>query len=178
MPKIKDTAPAVSRSGIASAAEAIARSAADAAINQAPIGAQIGETVAAAAEPAAKAGSPKKKSERGCPEDWKTTWVTFNNPPEVHSMLLKVAKKRGTNVDPMLSSLLKTWLDENKKSLEAEAAEWDAGHPAKGPREKPMGQMTEAELGEFMAKLQKQMADLEVLAAAKRAEVAADAPTS
>jgi hypothetical protein len=153
---------------MADAAEAIARAAADAA---GPFDTQVivkPENVITV--PAAKTASPKKKSERGCPEDWKTTWVTFNNPPEVHAMLLKVAKKRGTNVDPMLSAILAEWLKANKVQLEAEAAEWDAAHPAKGPRQKPMTEMSEAELEAFMASLQKQIADVQALADIKRTE--------
>lgn len=167
MSKVKEgTAPSPTRSGMADAAEAIARAAADASMAQV---AAKPENVIVVPE-AAKTGSPKKKSERGCPEDWKTTWVTFNNDPETHAMLLKVAKKRGTNVDPMLSEILKHWLQVNRKSLEAEAAEWDLAHPVKGPKQKPMDQMSEAELEAFMAALQKQIADVQALADAKRVE--------
>lgn len=169
MSKLKQgTAPSPTRSGMADAAEAIARATADAAMAQHDSSVET-PTVA---EP--KQGSPKKKSERGCPEGHKTTWVTFNNDPATHAMLLKVAKKRGTNIDPMLSSLLKAWLDDNRKQLEAEAAEWDLAHPAKGPKQKPMDQMDAVELEAYMAALEKQIADVQALAAAKRLEVSAD----
>lgn len=170
MPKVKEgTAPSPTRSGMASAAESIARAAADATIAQVM---DKPENVIVVPDVAkeAKTGSPKKKSERGCPEDWKTTWVTFNNDPETHAMLLKVAKQRGTNIDPILSEVLKHWLQVNRKSLETEAAEWDLAHPVKGPKQKPMDQMSEAELEAFMAALQKQIADVQAIAEAKRVE--------
>lgn len=68
--------------------------------------------------------SPKSKSARNVPEDWVTTWIDLNMPPERAEVLQRAAKQRNVNLPTMLSAMVEGAVQANWASLQMDAANY------------------------------------------------------
>ena len=132
------------------------------------------------AKPVAKAeGSPKKKTNRGCPEDWKTTWVSYDMSPDEHARLTKVAKHRDVKMNDLFVDILKNAIEQYSDEFDNDVAAYDASPNAtKSTKSKVVDfakltpEQAQATAEKRMAAAKTSMANAEAMLAAMRAAAA------
>lgn len=126
--------------------------------------------------PAEKKLSPKNKLSRGIPQDWKSSWVDYNQDPAKNEIINKAAKQRKLTVVDMLRGLLEKAVDADWTQLEADATAYvpTVNPDAKRKPAKKLEDMTTAELEKKVARETAQL-ERSQAQAAKAAELLAAA---
>ena len=116
-------------------------------------------TTEAHAEQSAENRSPKFKGNRGCPADWKTTWVSFDMSPEEHDRLMKVAKHRNLKINAFFVQLLKAAIAERQDQFDKDAQAYELTRPVvgTGKKAKALSEMTQTEVEAYLANMQNEL---------------------
>ena len=116
-------------------------------------------TEAPAEQSAENSRSPKFKGNRGCPADWKTTWVSFDMSPEEHDRLMKVAKHRNVKINTLFVNLLKAAIAEQKTEFDNDAQAYELTRPVvgTGKKAKALTEMTESEIKAYLLNMQSEL---------------------
>jgi len=94
--------------------------------------ATIAATTAVATPTTEKKLSPKNKKSRNVPDDWKSTWLAYDAPPEENERLHKIATQRKVKVADLLLMVLKHGMQAYAEQFEVDVKAYDATpHAAK-----------------------------------------------